>query len=247
VLALDHVSVHLPALSPAADALEQLTGLAPAVTPGHPWHSRLHLHRSYLELREAPGAVTGSVALYFLGYAAPAPEVRGWLGSRGLWCSEPSVYVGVDGTWEELHVKPAAASRERPVTLVRRLTPREVAADWPPGLPDRRVRLHAVLLTAHPGTAAWMRALGAASPDRSFPLGGRVWQRCDVALPDGGALGLLSLAEDEEGDGRACGVELGFRPAVIGGPRPGTATVLPQEPSGLGFHLGLVAADDLGS
>lgn len=128
-LFLDHASVYVPTLEQGARRLEEVLGLTVTPTPARPaQHARIWLDRSYLEVR-AEGA--WGLGGFFLRHGDAAGTLAA-LQARGLQAWRGPPYVGVDGEWEELHVR-AAQAVPLPL-LVRRVAPAGLAADWPPPL-----------------------------------------------------------------------------------------------------------------
>src|SRR5262245_11579764 len=126
--ALDHVSLETPAWNTAVDTLRDRFGLSTTQTPARPdRHGRVYLDRGYLEV--ALG-VEAALTWFFLRYDELDPTVAALRG-RGLRV-RAGLYQGVDGVWEEVAID---ADGMVPLPfLIRRITPEEVARDWPPPL-----------------------------------------------------------------------------------------------------------------
>lgn len=190
-LPLDHLSLNVPTLAEAERWFLALTGVALARSPGDPHHARLYFDRSYLELRETGAPGPWSASLWFLRYPDPE-QLRTGLAERGLAAEGPTHYRGVDGEWEEFHPRELLDPRCRPL-LIRRLTPVDVARNWPPPAPPSpllgRVRLGAVVLEVEDSAiaAARLEALigRPATPIALAENGSRASSRFDLRL-DGG-------------------------------------------------------------
>jgi hypothetical protein len=110
VLHLDHVSLLVP-----GDPSEACAGW------GLRWeHGRVLLDRRYLEVRR--GDRLAAIGLFLAGDDPHAP------------LGPPSLYEGADGTWEDRTL--AVPDGSVTVAVVRRLTPPDVARDWPPPLAE---------------------------------------------------------------------------------------------------------------
>jgi hypothetical protein len=140
MLQLDHASLAVGELSEARAILEDGLGFRITLTPQAPReHGRIFLDRGYVEVSQASQShgVTGrrpasAWSGYYLRTADPAAlvsEAR----SRGVELSEPAIYQGRDGDWDDIDIKRPGLEGLLPL-VVRRLTPKEVAADWPPNL-----------------------------------------------------------------------------------------------------------------
>lgn len=128
---LDHASVQVPELGPAVEHLDRL-GLRATVSPAAAdRHSRVYLHRSYLEVSTRPGGSGWSAALFFLRFDDPE-ALRAHLEAAGLEY-RLGEYEGVDGTWDDVEID--AGPVPLPI-LVRRTAPAEIARDWPPALAE---------------------------------------------------------------------------------------------------------------
>lgn len=129
-LPLDHASMAVESLSDAIGVLDRLLGLSVTVSPEDPGrHGRVFLDRSYIEVSVQADIDAWSVSLFFLGFEDP-DALRTHLERAELdfrW----GEYNGVDGTWDDVEV--IAGQVPMPI-LVRRTSPPEVAADWPPAL-----------------------------------------------------------------------------------------------------------------
>lgn len=133
VLRLDHASVAVPDLAAAVEHLDRRLGLRASVSPEAPGrHSRVYLHRSYLEVSAGSGA-GWEATLFFLRFDDPV-ALRAHLDDVGI-AYRFSDYEGVDGTWDDVEIR--AGTVPLPI-LVRRTAPPAVARDWPPAL----VRTH---------------------------------------------------------------------------------------------------------
>ena len=154
LLHLDHVSLAVGSLPDAIRVLDQQLGLYVTITSEDPdQHGRVFLDRSYVEVSVQAGGDLWSVPLFFLGFKNP-DLLRSHLENINLdfrW----GQYVGADGTWDDVEI--VAGEVPLPI-LVRRTSPSEIAADWPPALTQQHrcgaYKLAAVHLT--------VRDLGAA-------------------------------------------------------------------------------------
>jgi hypothetical protein len=127
-LNLDHVSVQTPDLGATVELLRDRLGLITTPTSAAAdRHGRLLLHRSYMEVA---AGTTASLPLFFLRYDR-LEHALATLEKRGL-RARASSYQGVDGTWEDVELD-AGTAVPLPF-LVRRVTPPDVAKDWPPPL-----------------------------------------------------------------------------------------------------------------
>ncbi|MDQ3264442.1 MAG: VOC family protein [Myxococcota bacterium] len=206
MLWVDHASVRVESLDRAALLLQQRLGLIPTRTPGaEQQHSRLFFHRSYLEVSEGNGPASppaAAVELFFFGFSDLERTCAQLRAADLRFRSEP--YQGRDGLWDNLEVE-APPGVPSPI-LVRRVLPREVAADWPPSRPQpwpcgaRAVRGFHLEVTALEPAAAFFRALlGApASPAPPHPLTGvpRVrldWEGGLLLLQQGPAPGVVAV------------------------------------------------------
>jgi hypothetical protein len=127
-LVLDHVSLQTPAWDTAVELLRDRFGLSTTRTPAAPdRHGRVYFDRSYLEIA---AGVEASLPWFFLRYDRLDHTLE-VLQGRGL-RARASVYQGVDGTWEDIELD-AGTAVPLPY-LSRRITPAEVAKDWPPPL-----------------------------------------------------------------------------------------------------------------
>jgi hypothetical protein len=127
-LVLDHVSLQTPAWDMAVELLRHRFGLNTTPTPAAPGrHGRVYLDRGYLEIAAGAEAL---LPWFFLRYEQLDNTLQALQG-RGL-RARASVYQGVDGAWEDIEID-AGTAVPLPY-LVRRLTPPEVARDWPPPL-----------------------------------------------------------------------------------------------------------------
>ena len=159
MLLLDHASLDVSDLSEARPFLENRLGFNVALTPQAPLeHGRIFLDRGYVEVSQAsqendvPSKLLSLSAWrgHFLRTADPAAlisEAR----ARGVELSEPSIYHGRDGDWDDIEILRPDLAGLLPI-IVRRLTPRAIAADWPPKLlqphPNGAETLQSVYLLA---------------------------------------------------------------------------------------------------
>lgn len=202
---LDHVSVEVPDLTVAVAHLDRSLGLRATVSPAAPErHSRVLLHRSYLEVSARPGASGWSATLFFLRFDDPT-GIRAHLERAGL-TYRFGKYQGVDGVWDDVEID---APVPLPI-LVRRTAPASVARDWPPPLAEPHpcgasglAQVHVGVAALGPALDAYVRLLGpeAVDPPKADPLTGRP----GVVLPTAsGSVVLLG-----EGTGRVERIVLG--------------------------------------
>lgn len=127
---LDHASILVPDLTAAVDHLDRRLGLRATVSPAAPTrHSRVHLHRSYLEVSAGSRDGRWHPTMFFLRFDDP-DALRAHLETTSIeyrW----SEYQGVDGTWDDVELRIGAVPLP---TLIRRTAPSDVARDWPPAL-----------------------------------------------------------------------------------------------------------------
>jgi hypothetical protein len=129
-LRLDHASVAVPDLAAAVEHLDRRLGLRASVSPEAPGHhSRVYLHRSYLEVSAGSAGAGWEATLFFLRFHDPV-VLRTHLDDVGM-AYRFRDYEGVDGTWDDVEIR--AGTVPLP-TLVRRTAPPAVARDWPPAL-----------------------------------------------------------------------------------------------------------------
>jgi hypothetical protein len=132
VLHLDHASVAVPDLVDAVARLDRRLGLSATVSPAAPdRHSRVHLHRSYLEVSVEPGRTGWEATMCFLRFDDP-DVLRTHLDDAGIEYRFGE-WIGVDGTWDDVDV--GLAGTPLP-TLIRRTGPAAIARDWPPPLAE---------------------------------------------------------------------------------------------------------------
>ena len=131
-LRLDHGSVAGPGLAAAIEHLDRRLGLRASVSPEAPdRHSRVYLHRSYLEVSAGAGGAGWEATLFCLRFDDPE-ALRAHLDDVGIGYRFGE-YEGVDGTWDDVEIRAGAVMLPR---LIRRTAPRAVARDWPPPLAD---------------------------------------------------------------------------------------------------------------
>jgi catechol 2,3-dioxygenase-like lactoylglutathione lyase family enzyme len=129
-LRLDHASIAVPDLAEAVEQLDRRLGLRATGSPQAPErHSRVYLHRSYLEVSAGSAGAGWQATLFFLRFDDPA-ALRTHLDGVGMQYRFGQ-YEGVDGTWDDVEIR--AGTVPLPM-LVRRTTPPAVARDWPPAL-----------------------------------------------------------------------------------------------------------------
>jgi hypothetical protein len=127
---LDHASVSVPVLAEAVAHLEVRLGLRATKSAADPdRHSRVYLHRSYLEVAARPGSTGWGATHFFLRFEDPQ-ALRTHLDASGL-PYRFGDYIGVDGRWDDVEID--ANGIPLPI-LVRRTDPPEVARHWPPPL-----------------------------------------------------------------------------------------------------------------
>lgn len=126
---LDHASIAVPVLAAAAEHLDRRLGLRTTVSPEAPErHSRVFLHRSYLEVSTWGGGGWEATS-FFLRFDDPK-VLRAHLDGAGIEYRFGE-YEGVDGNWDDFELH--AGTVPLPI-LVRRTGPPAVARDWPPAL-----------------------------------------------------------------------------------------------------------------
>jgi hypothetical protein len=163
MLQLDHTSLEVDEISESRPLLEDRLGFRITLTPEAPGnHGRILLDRGYVEVSrsgQGHGVTGGRPPLsawrgYFLRTADPSTlvsEAR----AHGVELSEPSIYHGRDGEWDDIEIRRPGLEGLLPL-IVRRLTPDEVAADWPPKLAQR-----------HPNGAETLQSVYVLAGDRS--------------------------------------------------------------------------------
>ena len=245
---LDHVAIHVPVLAAAVERLGRL-GLRATVSPAAPdRHSRVYLHRSYLEVAAVPGGVGWDAALFFLRFE-DATALRAHLDGAGL-AYRFAEYDGVDGTWDDVVIDAGSAGPGGTVPLpilVRRTAPPEIARNWPPplGEPHRcgartLAEVHVGVPSVEDAFEAFGRLLGLDRMPEPFadPRSGRT--RIDLPLAAGsialltaGAGGIERIVLDV-GSLETAGSVFGERPV-----RQGNDPVAWLDPSGTsGLELG---------
>lgn len=148
---LDHASLTVPDFAEGADLLAERFGMWVARTPGHTdAHGRVMLDRGYIELSEGAdddGLPPLALPRFFLGHP-DVPAAIALLREAGLAHAPAVTFHGHDGVWWD-GVPEAPAGVPGPV-LVQRISPLEIAADWPPARTDPQqggyIRLAAVCL-----------------------------------------------------------------------------------------------------
>src|SRR5512143_2445754 len=92
---LDHASVAVPNLADAVERLDRRLGLHATVSPAAPeGHSRVYLHRSYLEVSARDGQAGWEATMFFLRFD-DAEVLRAHLDDAGIEYRFGD-YVGVD-------------------------------------------------------------------------------------------------------------------------------------------------------
>ena len=199
---LDHASVAVPDLDHAVEHLDRRLGLRATVSPEAPErHSRVLLHRSYLEVSK--GSRRDWVAtLFFLRFSDPV-DLRAHLEAAGIEFRFGE-YEGVDGTWDDVEV--SLGSVPLPI-LVRRTLPASVASDWPPALREEHrcgarslAAVHLEVTSLDETTDAYRRllAIDESSPSVAAPRSGGRSARVplaagELALHEGGSPGRLGV------------------------------------------------------
>lgn len=112
--------------------LAQRVGLIATRTPSAATrHSRVYMHRSYLEVstpETSAASPRGSVPLFFLRFE-DLEQTRRELTARGI-AFDATPYQGRDGVWDNV-VLTAPEGVLAPI-LVKRTHPLEIAREWPP-------------------------------------------------------------------------------------------------------------------
>jgi Glyoxalase-like domain len=165
---LDHASVAVPHLAAAVERLDRRLGLRATVSPAAPErHSRVYLHRSYLEVSVGPGEGGWRARMFFLRFDDP-DVLRAHLEAAGI-AYRWGRYEGVDGTWDDVEVRLGAAALP---TLIRRTAPAEIARDWPPALAEPHrcgarslAAVHVEVPSVAEAREAYRRLLGADLPE----------------------------------------------------------------------------------
>lgn len=160
---LDHASIAVPAVGPAARHFERRLGLTMTVSPEAPdRHGRILLDRSYLEVAAAPARVSWEATMCFLRFS-DLGSLRRHLDSSGIEHRFGS-WEGVDGVWDEVEVRSGGVQLP---TLIRRTAPPDVARDWPPPLPATHrcgarslVAVHLVVPSLDTAADAFARLVG---------------------------------------------------------------------------------------
>lgn len=152
---LDHVSVSVPRLHEAISHLSMRLGLRATVSPGDPErHSRVYLHRGYIEVAADPRTAGWNASLFFLRFDDPV-GLRALLDAVGL-PYRFDVYTGVDGSWDDVEI---GNGGEAVPILVRRTEPPDIARSWPPAL-ERPHECGAITLeSVHVAVPEWDRTL----------------------------------------------------------------------------------------
>lgn len=183
MVALDHTSLVVGDVAQAALFLEERLGFRLTLTPQAPdSHGRIFLDRTYVEVSTGNGPATdgttpllGAWSMVFLRTADPYS-----FGERarhlGLRPSGPAVYHGHDGDWLEVELRARVPRSLLPIVL-QRITPADVAANWPPPLaephPNGAHRLASVCLLAQNDAQAEVLVDVLARAAASAPRDGR--------------------------------------------------------------------------
>lgn len=175
---LDHVAVAVPDLTAALEHMDRRLGLRATVSPEAPErHSRVLLHRSYLEVSTRSGGRDWEATLFFLRFSDTG-ALQAHLDSAGI-DYRFGEYEGVDGTWDDVEVR--VGTVPLPI-LVRRTGPAAVARDWPPALSKEHPcgarslgAVHVEVTSLDEATEAYRRllAIDEASPSVAEPRAGR--------------------------------------------------------------------------
>jgi hypothetical protein len=232
---LDHASVAVPDLAAAVEHLDRHLGIRATVSPGAPErHSRVHLHRSYLEVSAGSSGGGWEATLFFLRFEHP-DTLRTHLDAAGL-SHRFGEYEGVDGTWDDVEI----GFRTVPLpTLIRRTAPPAIARDWPPELSGTHrcgartlAAVHVEVPSLEEAAEAYRRLIGAEGSS------GSARNRMRLPLTSG------ELVLQEGGSGGIVGIVLGVPSldatrAVLGSRLAPTeddvAWVRPDETFGLGL------------
>ena len=193
----------MPDLAAAVDHLGQRLGLRASVSPEAPErHSRVYLHRSYLEVLAGSAGAGWETQLFFLRFNDPV-ALQAHLDDVSI-AYRFSEYEGVDGTWDDVEIR--AGTVPLPM-LVRRTAPRAVARDWPPALVQTHpcgartlAAVHVEVPAIEEAVEAYRRLLGAEQvswADKERRAQGKASVRLasgEIVLHEGdsgGALGLV--------------------------------------------------------
>lgn len=200
---LDHAAVVVPDLAAAVEHLDRRLGLWARVSPEAPErHSRVYLHRSYLEVSARAGAAGWEATVFFVRFDDPE-ALRTHLDGAGI-AYRFGEYEGVDGTWDDVELRAGAVPMPM---FVRRTAPRTVARDWPPALAETHrcgartlAAVHVEVPSLDEAVEAYRRLLGAgavswADAERR-PGVGRAHARLasgQIVLQEGGPREVLGL------------------------------------------------------
>jgi hypothetical protein len=240
---LDHASISVPDLSAAVEHLDRRLGLRATPSAAAPErHSRVLLHRSYLEVSAGSSDDRWHATMFFLRFDDP-DALRAHLDGAGI-AYRWGEYTGVDGTWDDVEVRVGDVPLP---TLIRRTAPPEIARDWPPALAEPHpcgghtlAAVHVEVPSVAEAVEAYARLLGRdveASPDgpARVPLasGHLVLRQGDPGRIAGIVLGVVSydrtrdalaasLPEPEDGVAwldlaETHGVRVGFAEADLPG------------------------------
>ncbi len=143
MLQLDHSSLNVSELAAAQSCLERQLGFRLSVTRTAPRsHGRIFLDRGYIEVAasaELPrGLPRAASLLSWGGYFFRVEAIEAFVeaaSERGVEVSAPSVYTGHDGEWLDVLIGHPTWRDLFPI-IVQRISPPEIAADWPPPLRD---------------------------------------------------------------------------------------------------------------
>ncbi|HEU4355532.1 MAG TPA: hypothetical protein VFT27_08085, partial [Actinomycetota bacterium] len=144
-------------LAAAVDHLDLQLGLHATVTPAAPErHSRVHLHRGYLEVSVGSGDERWHPTMFFLRFDEPE-ALRAQLAASGV-AYRWGEYEGVDGTWDDVEIRIGGVPFP---TLIRRTAPPGIARDWPPDLDEPHRCGARTLAAVHVEVPSVGEALGA--------------------------------------------------------------------------------------